>query len=84
MRPHPNIVRFYDAWFEPASKPEGAEHCFIWLEKCGETVGQRVRCGGEPFTEPELLELLKQVTANQIAAICDTQALSKCSCMVCL
>lgn len=62
VRPHPNIVRFYDAWMEPAAKPEGAEHCFIWLEKCGETVGQRVRCGGDPFTEPELIELLKQVT----------------------
>jgi hypothetical protein len=54
-------VRFHDAWFEPAGKPEGAEHCFIWLEKCGETVGQRLRCGGDPFTESELLELLKQV-----------------------
>ena len=64
MRPHPNIVRFYDAWMEPAARPEGAEHCFIWLEKCGETVGQRVRCGGDPFTEPELLELLKQVTSR--------------------
>ena len=63
VRPHPHIVRFYDAWMEPAAKPEGAEHCFIWLEKCGETVGQRVRCGGDPFTEPELLELLKQVTS---------------------
>ena len=40
VRPHPNIVRFYDAWMEPAAmKPDGAEHCFIWLEKCGETVG---------------------------------------------
>ena len=63
VRPHPHIVRFFDAWMEPAAKPEGAEHCFIWLEKCGETVGQRVRCGGDPFTEPELLELLKQVTS---------------------
>ena len=62
MRPHPNIVRFYDAWMEPAAKPEGAEHCFILLEKCGETVAERVRCGGDPFTEGELLELLRQVT----------------------
>ena len=64
MRPHPNIVRFYDAWMEPAAKEKGAEHCFIWLEKCGETVVQRVRCGGDPFTEPELVELLRQVTPN--------------------
>ncbi len=64
VQPHPNIVRFYDAWMEPAARPEGAEHCFIWLEKCGETVWERVRCGGDPFTEPELLELLRQVTRS--------------------
>ena len=66
VRPHPNIVRFYDAWMEPAARPEGAEHCFIWLEKCGETVGQRVNCGGDPFTEPELLDLLRQVTQDLV------------------
>jgi len=68
VRPHANIVRFYDAWMEPAGRPEGAEHCFIWLEKCGETVGERMRCGGDPFTEPELLELLRQVPVGPARA----------------
>ena len=57
MRGHPNIVRFYDAWMEPAGD---GEHCFIQLEKCGEHLGMRISCGGDAFTEPELLDVLKQ------------------------
>lgn len=66
VRGHPNIVRFYDAWMEPAGD---GEHCFIQLEKCGEPIGMRISCGGDAFTEAELLEVLRQVSALNLLTI---------------
>eukprot|EP00884_Botryococcus_braunii_P000222 jgi/Botrbrau1/101/Bobra.0022s0090.1 len=56
---HPCIVRYFSSWVEEES--DGGHHFYILMERCLESVDTKRKLRGGPFTEGELVELLRQV-----------------------
>lgn len=56
---HPNIVQYYSAWAEPDMQ---GDQLYIQMELCGDSLAAITRLRDkQPWREPELIGLLKQV-----------------------
>lgn len=56
---HPNIVQYYSAWAEPDMQ---GDQLYIQMELCGDSLAAATRLREQqPWREPELKGLLKQV-----------------------
>lgn len=56
---HPCIVRYFSSWVEADSR--GGYHFYILMERCLESLDTKRKLRGGPFTEGELIDLLRQV-----------------------
>lgn len=66
---HPNIVQYYSAWAEPDMQ---GDQLYIQMELCGDSLAAATRLRDkQPWREPELMGLLKQVglTAEHNACV---------------
>lgn len=56
---HPCIVRYFSSWVEADSR--GGYHFYILMERCLESLDTKRKLRGGPFSEGELIDLLRQV-----------------------